>query len=81
MASGKQIVGEDKQRARTEIVYGPEDCYQQSIDLLEELGFPKGILPLQDLVECERVRETGFVWMKQKQPYKHFFEGSNTCVW
>ena len=39
-----------------------------------------GVLPLQDLVECGRVRETGFVWMKQKAPYEHFFEGTNTRV-
>ena len=69
-----------KERAGAEIVYGSEECYRQSIELLEELGFPKGVLPLQDLVECGRVRETGFVWMKQKAPYEHFFEGTNTRV-
>ena len=70
----------NNQRAGAEIVYGAEECYQHSIDLLEELGFPRGVLPLQDLVECGRVRETGFVWMKQKAPYEHFFVGSNTRV-
>ncbi|PRQ59547.1 hypothetical protein RchiOBHm_Chr1g0371381 [Rosa chinensis] len=70
---------EDK-RAGAEIVHGAQECCQQSIDLLEELGFPKGVLPLQDLVECGRVKETGFVWMKQKAPYEHFFVGSNTRV-
>ncbi|KAL6182794.1 hypothetical protein ACLB2K_044207 [Fragaria x ananassa] len=73
------LVVEDK-RAGAEIVHGAEECYQQSIDLLEELGFPKGVLPLKDLVECGRVRETGFVWMKQKAPYEHFFVGANTRV-
>ncbi|KAF2299315.1 hypothetical protein GH714_031483 [Hevea brasiliensis] len=53
-----------------EIVYGAEECHRHSIELLEELGFPKGVLPLQDLEECGRVRETGFVWMKQKAPKK-----------
>ncbi|WVZ11026.1 hypothetical protein V8G54_015556 [Vigna mungo] len=69
-----------KEREGAEIVYGSEECYRHSIELLEELGFPKGVLPLQDLVECGRVRETGFVWMKQKAPYEHFFEGTNTRV-
>lgn len=69
-----------EERAGAEIAYGAEDCYRQSIELLQELGFPKGVLPLQDLEECGRVRETGFVWMKQKQPYEHFFVGSNTRV-
>lgn len=69
-----------KEREGAEIVYGSEECQRHSIELLEELGFPKGVLPLQDLVECGRVRETGFVWMKQKAPYEHFFEGTNTRV-
>lgn len=68
------------EREGAEIVYGAEACYQHSLELLEELGFPRGVLPLQDLVECGRVRETGFVWMKQKAPYEHFFETTNTRV-
>ncbi|KAJ1418709.1 hypothetical protein SESBI_15643 [Sesbania bispinosa] len=69
-----------KEREGAEIVYGSEECHRHSIELLEELGFPKGVLPLQDLVECGRVRETGFVWMKQKAPYEHFFDKTNTRV-
>ncbi|XP_076936214.1 uncharacterized protein LOC143603230 [Bidens hawaiensis] len=68
------------ERAGAEIVYGAEDCLRSSIELLEELGFPRGVLPLKDLVECGRVRATGFVWMKQKGPYEHFFEATNTRV-
>ncbi|KAL0397229.1 UNVERIFIED_CONTAM: hypothetical protein Scaly_0171300 [Sesamum calycinum] len=41
---------------------------------------PRGVLPLKDLEECGVVRETGFVWMKQKAPYEHFFVGTNTLV-
>ncbi|KAK3228161.1 hypothetical protein Dsin_008023 [Dipteronia sinensis] len=70
----------EAQRAGAEIVHGSEECHRHSVDLLEELGFPKGVLPLKDLEECGRVRETGFVWMKQKAPYEHFFEGTNTRV-
>ncbi|KAE8662712.1 embryoproteinsis-associated protein EMB8 [Hibiscus syriacus] len=66
MATTKEV----DQRAGAEIVYGAEDCYRHSLELLQELGFPKGVLPLKDLVECGRVRETGFVWMKQKAPMK-----------
>lgn len=79
MASSRSKV-EDDQRAGAEIVHGSEQCYQHSLDLLQELGFPKGVLPLKDLEECGRVRETGFVWMKQKAPYEYFFEGTNTRV-
>lgn len=70
----------DERRVGAEIVHGSENCYRQSIELLEELGFPRGVLPLKDLVECGRVRESGFVWMKQKAPYEHFFEATNTRV-
>lgn len=77
MASGKSRADE---RAGAEIVHGSEECYRHSIDLLEEIGFPKGVLPLKDLEECGRVRETGFVWMKHKAPFEHFFAGSNSRV-
>ncbi|XP_057520481.1 uncharacterized protein LOC130800814 [Amaranthus tricolor] len=68
------------ERAGAEIVYGHEECQKRSLELLTELGFPKGVLPLKDLVECGRVKETGFVWMKQKSPSEHYFEGSKTLV-
>ncbi|MCL7022494.1 hypothetical protein MKW94_018568 [Papaver nudicaule] len=68
----------ENQRAGAEIVYGPEACHNQTMEFFQELGFPKGVLPLKDLVECGRVRETGFVWMKQKTPYEHLFESTNT---
>lgn len=77
MASNSTVVNE---RAGAVIVHGSENCYRHSIELLQELGFPKGVLPLQDLVECGRVHETGFVWMKQKAPIEHFFEGTKTLV-
>ncbi|CAL0306907.1 unnamed protein product [Lupinus luteus] len=79
MASNTSLVKE-KEHEGAEIVYGSEECQKHSIELLQELGFPKGVLPLKDLVECGRVRETGFVWMKQKEPYEHFFERTNTRV-
>ncbi|KAM7279144.1 hypothetical protein ACFE04_006278 [Oxalis oulophora] len=68
------------ERAGAEVVYGPEECSRRSAELLEELGFPIGVMPLKDLEECGRNKETGFVWMKQKAPYQHFFESTNTRV-
>ncbi|KDP31592.1 hypothetical protein JCGZ_14817 [Jatropha curcas] len=70
----------EDERAGAEVVYGAENCYRHSLELLEELGFPKGVLPLKDLEECGRVRETGYVWMKLKAPYEHFFAATNTKV-
>ncbi|KAI3455037.1 hypothetical protein Pfo_011700 [Paulownia fortunei] len=64
MASNKS---HEDERALAEVVHGSEECYNHSLKLLGELGFP-------------RVHETGYVWMKQKAPYEHFFKGTNTLV-
>ncbi|XP_051114202.1 uncharacterized protein LOC127239884 [Andrographis paniculata] len=77
MASKKP---QEDQRAGAEIIHGAEECYNHSLTLLNDLGFPKGVLPLKDLEECGLVRGTRFVWMKQKAPYEHFFAGTNTLV-
>ncbi|GAB4835044.1 hypothetical protein Ancab_033312 [Ancistrocladus abbreviatus] len=69
-----------EERAGAEIVYGHEDCYRHSTELLQELGFPKGVLPLKDLEECGIVRATGFVWMKQKAESEHYFKATKTLV-
>lgn len=79
MASDLQKSHEDE-RAGAEIVYGAEECYRHSVEMLQDLGFPKGVLPLKDLEECGHVRETGFVWMKQKAPYEHYFTATKTLV-
>ncbi|KAK6118087.1 hypothetical protein DH2020_048174 [Rehmannia glutinosa] len=51
---------QEDQRTGAEIVHGPDDCYDHSLKLLTELGFPRGVLPLKDLEECGLVRETGY---------------------
>ncbi|KAL6005685.1 hypothetical protein ACLOJK_006256 [Asimina triloba] len=78
MAGGKLVL--ENERSGAEIVYGADECYRHSLELLDELGFPRGVLPLRDLEECGRVRETGFVWMKLKRPFEHFFTATNTRV-
>ncbi|KAM0934410.1 hypothetical protein DsansV1_C32g0223751 [Dioscorea sansibarensis] len=75
------LVGSNnKDRQGAEIVYGAEACHHHCMELLSELGFPRGVLPLKGLEECGRIPETGFVWMKLKSPYEHFFKGTNTKV-
>ncbi|KAL3839080.1 hypothetical protein ACJIZ3_023671 [Penstemon smallii] len=78
MASKKS--NQEEQRAGAEIVHGTKECHDHSLKLLTELGFPKGALPLNDIEECGLVEATGFVWMKQKAPYEHFFKATNTLV-
>lgn len=49
-------------------------CQEKSKLLLKEVGLPNGLLPLKDMEECGIVRETGFVWLKQKKSSTHKFE-------
>ncbi|XP_042499200.1 uncharacterized protein LOC122077342 [Macadamia integrifolia] len=66
------------ERAGAEIVTGKEACERFSVELMKEVGFPSGVLPTGELVECGRVRATGFVWWKCKAAYEHFNVATNT---
>ncbi|XP_040985854.1 uncharacterized protein LOC121234105 [Juglans microcarpa x Juglans regia] len=61
-------------KAKAEVYYGDKLCKEKSKLLLKEVGLPNGFLPLQDIKECECNRETGFVWLKQKNSRTHKFE-------
>ncbi|KAJ1688850.1 hypothetical protein LUZ63_013005 [Rhynchospora breviuscula] len=80
MGSLAVAITKDDVRAGAEMIYGAEECYNHSMELLKALGFPEGVMPLKNLDEAGLVRETGFVWMKQKAPYEHLFKGTNTKV-
>uniref|UniRef100_A0A0E0R1F3 DUF538 family protein n=1 Tax=Oryza rufipogon TaxID=4529 RepID=A0A0E0R1F3_ORYRU len=69
-----------KEREGAEVVSGAVECFKQSMELMRALGFPEGMMPLRGLEECGLVRETGFVWMRQKAPYEHYFRGTGTRV-
>ncbi|KDP37972.1 hypothetical protein JCGZ_04615 [Jatropha curcas] len=60
-------------REQAEIYNEGSLCKQKSIQLLGELGLPKGLLPLDDIVEVGYNRTTGFVWLKQKKRTEHKF--------
>ncbi|GMN44061.1 hypothetical protein TIFTF001_013266 [Ficus carica] len=61
-------------KAKAEVYHGDEICKEKSMELLREVGLPNGLLPLTDIEECGIVRETGFVWLKQKKSINHKFE-------
>ncbi|CAK7340513.1 unnamed protein product [Dovyalis caffra] len=61
-------------KAKAEVYYGDEMGKEKSQELLKEVGLPNGLLPLHDIEECGIVRETGFVWLKQKKSITHKFE-------
>uniref|UniRef100_A0A2P2KBY6 Plant/F25P12-18 protein n=1 Tax=Rhizophora mucronata TaxID=61149 RepID=A0A2P2KBY6_RHIMU len=68
------VVTEEIKAKADEIYHGDEICQQKSKQLLTEIGLPNGLLPLHDIEECGIVKETGFVWLKQKKSITHKFE-------
>ena len=67
-------------KAKAEMYYGDEICREKSKFLLSEVGLPRGLLPLKDIIECGYVEETGFVWLKQKKKIEHTFEKIGKAV-
>ncbi|KAK9292244.1 hypothetical protein L1049_020208 [Liquidambar formosana] len=61
-------------RASAEVYHGKEVCQEKFQFLLTEVGLPNGLLPIDDADECGYVKETGFVWLKQKKKTEHKFE-------
>ncbi|XP_077240335.1 uncharacterized protein LOC143881231 [Tasmannia lanceolata] len=61
-------------KANAEVYCGDELGREKSRFLLQEVGLPRGLLPLEDIIECGYVKETGFVWLKQKKKKEHTFD-------
>ncbi|URD76184.1 DUF538 domain containing protein [Musa troglodytarum] len=49
-------------------------CKKKSMQLLQELGLPKGLLPLEDVEEFGYHRASGFMWLVQKKKIEHTFK-------
>ncbi|XP_073006142.1 uncharacterized protein [Typha latifolia] len=61
-------------REGAEVVRGDDLCKKNSIQLLEELDLPKGLLPLEDIEEFGYNRTAGFIWFVQKKKKDHTFK-------
>ncbi|PHU09119.1 hypothetical protein BC332_20979 [Capsicum chinense] len=68
-------------RENAEVCTDPTICKQNSLQLLEQINMPKGLLPLDDLIEIGHNKQTGFVWLKQKKPKEHWFKKIGKLVW
>ncbi|KAF6138299.1 hypothetical protein GIB67_001449 [Kingdonia uniflora] len=68
------VVLTEEMKAKAEIYHGDELGQVKTKELLQEVGLPNGLLPLENIIECGIVRETGFVWLKQKKKIEHKFE-------
>lgn len=68
------LITEEVRASASEIYHGDKLCKEKSKFFLTEVGLPNGLLPLEDMEECGYVKETGFVWLKQKKKKEHKFE-------
>ncbi|XP_039145583.1 uncharacterized protein LOC120282804 [Dioscorea cayenensis subsp. rotundata] len=66
-------VGE-KYRNGAEVYNGDALCKKKSIELLEELGLPNRLFPLEDIEEFGFNRSEGFIWLLQKKKKDHNFK-------
>ncbi|KAG0541403.1 hypothetical protein BDA96_02G013900 [Sorghum bicolor] len=65
----------ESHRAGADVVTGDAACRKKSVELLEELGLPKGLLPMEDIQEFGYNRKTGFMWLVQrKKKVEHTFK-------
>ncbi|KAL3851485.1 hypothetical protein ACJIZ3_013367 [Penstemon smallii] len=68
-------------RESAEVYTGHELCKTKSVELLEKMNLPKGLLPLDNILEVGYNEETGFVWLKQKKSKTHVFRSIGRSVW
>ncbi|XP_010942813.1 uncharacterized protein [Elaeis guineensis] len=61
-------------REGAETYQGNALCKKKSIQLLEELGLPKGLFPLEDMEEFGYNHAAGFIWLIQKKKKEHMFK-------
>ncbi|KAI5060790.1 hypothetical protein GOP47_0025210 [Adiantum capillus-veneris] len=52
---------------------GHDVCFRNASDLLEAMGLPGGLLPMENVVDCGFDKKSGLVWIRQKKPTRHFF--------
>ncbi|KAJ3703862.1 hypothetical protein LUZ61_007567 [Rhynchospora tenuis] len=64
----------DSYRSNADVSKGDADCKKKSVQLLEELGLPKGLFPLEDIAEFGYNSSAGFIWFIQKKKREHTFK-------
>ena len=70
----------ESHRAGTEVHKGNDIWKKKTVELLEELGLPKGLFLMDDIEEVRHNCESGFVWMLQKKKNEHMFNKLNQTV-
>lgn len=70
----------EQQRDEAEIYKGEAICKQKTNLLLDEILLPRGLLPLDNIVEMGFNRLTGFVWLKQREKKVHRYNDIGRTV-
>ncbi|KAF7066212.1 hypothetical protein CFC21_072232 [Triticum aestivum] len=70
----------ESHRAGAEVHKGNDICKKKTVELLEVLGLPKGLFPMDDIEEVGHNCESGFVWILQKKKKEHTFNKLNQTV-
>ncbi|XP_051146389.1 uncharacterized protein LOC127261982 [Andrographis paniculata] len=74
------VITDEIRRQASELYEGDAKCQEKSKFLLTEIGLPNGLLPLQDIEECGYIKDTGFVWLRQKNKCQHKFQKIDRLV-
>jgi Protein of unknown function, DUF538 len=61
-------------RESADITTGDADCKKKCVQVLEELGLPNGLFPLENIEEFGHNRNAGFMWFIQKKKIEHTFK-------
>ncbi|KAI3942816.1 hypothetical protein MKW92_035148 [Papaver armeniacum] len=64
----------ENHRENAETYTGDEICKAKSLELLNEISLPNGLLPLEDVTEVGYNQTSGFVWLRQKKKKEHYFK-------
>ncbi|RZC53237.1 hypothetical protein C5167_012093 [Papaver somniferum] len=64
----------ENHRENAETYTGDEICKAKTLELLNEISLPNGLLPLEDIIEVGYNRSSGFVWLRQKKKKEHYFK-------
>ncbi|EPS61878.1 hypothetical protein M569_12921 [Genlisea aurea] len=68
------LITDEIRATASEIYHGDDACQEKAKFLLTEMGLPNGLLPLKDMEEAGYVKDTGFVWLIQKEKSQHRFD-------
>ncbi|VAI25178.1 unnamed protein product [Triticum turgidum subsp. durum] len=64
----------ESHREGAEVFHGGDAMCKKSVEVLEELGLPTGLLPLEDMEEFGYNRAAGFMWLVQRKKTEHTFK-------